>query len=461
MAVQKTKKIFICSSCGNESVKWYGQCPACKEWNTFVEYEPEAETKNAKGWSAGKISPEVPPERLDMISTDDEIRFATGFSELDRVLGGGAVKGSLVLIGGEPGVGKSTLMLQICRSLSQCAGKVLYASGEESKRQLKLRADRLEVSSGNILILAETRLEAIFDTVEKEQPDVLVVDSIQTVYKSSLSAAPGNVTQIRDCTMSLLQLAKSSGIVVFIVGHVNKDGELAGPKIMEHMVDCVLYFEGERQNAYRVLRAAKNRFGSTNEVGIFEMGQKGLSEVVNPSEAMLSGRPEGAPGSCVTCTMEGTRPILAEIQSLVAKSVYGNPRRMASGVDYNRAMLLLAVLEKRAGLPIGAADAYINVIGGLRIDEPASDLAIAVSIASSCRDKAVRSDTAVFGEVGLTGELRRVNALEQRLNEVARLNIRRVVCPEAGGLPLKTPEGLEIITVRNLREAIGACLEQE
>lgn len=458
MAPNKPKTVYFCTECGNESAKWYGKCPFCGAWDGLREAEQPREAASSKkgGWSTGRISPENPPQPLDCIDTSEEIRFKTGFSELDRVLGGGAVKGSLVLFGGEPGIGKSTLLLQICQRLGS-EGKVLYASGEESKRQLKLRAERLGVSGKNILIMSETKLEAVLSAVEQQSPDILMIDSIQTIYKAGLSAAPGNAAQIRECTMTLLQLAKSTGIVVFIVGHVNKEGEIAGPKIMEHMVDCVLYFEGERQNSYRVLRGAKNRFGSTNEVGIFEMGGHGLVEVPNPSAALLSGRPENVPGTCITCTAEGSRPILAEIQALVSPTVFGNPRRMASGIDYNRAVLLLAVLEKRAGLYVNNADTYINVVGGLRIDEPAADLATVIAVASSFRDRPVKPGTVVFGEVGLTGELRRVSALEQRLSESARLNIRRCVCP--GPLPAHVPEGMEIITVSNVRQAIEACLE--
>jgi len=458
MAQSKQKTFFYCTQCGNESAKWYGKCPFCGSWDSLREAPKQEETAAVKknGWSTGRMTPDNPPESLDAINTDEEIRFKTGFAELDRVLGGGAVKGSLVLFGGEPGIGKSTLLLQICQRLGS-EGKVLYASGEESKRQLKLRAERLGVNGKNILIMSETKLEAVLSAVEKESPDILMIDSIQTIYKAGLAAAPGNAAQIRDCTMTLLQLAKTTGTIVFIVGHVNKEGEIAGPKIMEHMVDCVLYFEGERQNSYRVLRGVKNRYGSTNEVGIFEMGGRGLVEVANPSAALLSGRPENVPGTCITCTIEGSRPILAEIQALVSPTVFGNPRRMSSGIDYNRTVLLLAVLEKRAGLYVNNADTYINVIGGLRIDEPAADLATIIAVASSFRDRPVKSGTVVFGEVGLTGELRRVSSLEQRLSESARLNIKRCVCPH--GLPLNAPCNIEVITVSNVREAIEACLE--
>lgn len=455
MARQRMTTAYVCDNCGYDSPKWYGKCPSCGNWDTLkeIKIEPEA----AAAGAAGRAAPVDKPEALDTLSTEDELRFHTGYGELDRVLGGGAVKGSLVLIGGEPGIGKSTLMLQICRSLSQ-AGRVLYASGEESKRQIKLRAERLGVNDGNILIMAETKLEAVLAACDAEKPAVCVVDSIQTIYKTGLSTAPGNVTQIKECAMALLRMAKDTGTIVFVVGHVNKDGEIAGPKILEHMVDCVLYFEGEQQNAYRILRAAKNRFGSTNEIGVFEMNAGGLAEVENPSAALLSGRPAGVPGTCITAVMEGTRPILAEVQALVSPSVFGNPRRMASGIDYNRAALLLAVLEKRAGMLISNQDAYINVVGGLRIDEPAADLATVIALASSFTDKPVIGDTVVFGEVGLAGELRRVTMLEQRIAEAARMKITRCVCPFAGETRCHVPDGIEVVRIRSVREAIAACL---
>jgi DNA repair protein RadA/Sms len=454
---QKSKIAYVCENCGYDSVKWYGKCPSCGTWDSLKEFRVEDEQRKDVRYTAATGNNRS--ERLDKISTEDEIRFKTGFNELDRVLGGGAVKGSLVLIGGEPGIGKSTLMLQICESLSKKC-KILYASGEESKRQIKLRAERLGVNGEKILIVSETNLEAVIEETDRENPDILIVDSIQTIYKSNLAAAPGNIAQIKECTMALLRLAKDSGIIVFIVGHVNKEGEIAGPKILEHMVDCVLYFEGEKQNAYRILRAAKNRFGSTNEIGVFEMGEKGLAEVANPSEAMLAGRPADVPGTCVTATIEGTRPILAEVQALVSKSVFGNPRRMSSGIDYNRAVLLLAVLEKRAGLFVGNCDAYINVIGGMKIVEPAADLATVIALASSYREKPVLEDTVVLGEVGLTGELRRVTALEQRLLEAARMNIKRCICPLYGKPPKNIPGGIEIIKVKDIREAINAALAE-
>lgn len=452
---QKQKVSYVCENCGYDSIRWYGQCPSCKSWDSLKEFRDAPEPASPQGVF---FSGRKPAKSIDDIDTADELRFGTGFSELDRVLGGGAVRGSIVLIGGEPGIGKSTLMLQICHSLSGC-GTVLYASGEESQRQIKLRGDRLGVRGKNISVLAETNLDLILDTAAEMKPAFLIVDSVQTVYRPGVSAAPGNVAQIKECTMALLRLAKDTGTVVFVVGHVNKDGEIAGPKILEHMVDCVLYFEGEKQNAYRILRAAKNRFGSTNEIGVFEMKEKGLAEIVNPSEAMLAGRPAGVPGTCITAVMEGTRPILAEIQALVAKSAFGNPRRMASGVDYNRAVLLLAVLETRAGLLLGGSDAYVNVIGGLKIDEPAADLATVIALASSFRDKPVLPDTLAIGEVGLTGELRRVNAIEQRMAEAARMKLGRCICPYYGTAGIRVPDGLEVIRVKSIPEALAAALD--
>lgn len=455
MAQQRMKTAYVCDQCGYDSAKWYGKCPSCGSWDTMKEIKVEPDQPFAA--AGGRMLPSDTPEPLDTLTTADALRFPTGFAELDRVLGGGAVKGSLVLIGGEPGIGKSTLMLQICRALAQ-TGKVLYASGEESKRQIKLRAERLGVQDSNVLVMAETKLEAVLSACETIHPAVCVVDSIQTIYKTTVTAAPGNITQIKECAMALLRMAKHTGTIVFVVGHVNKDGEIAGPKILEHMVDCVLYFEGEQQNAYRILRAAKNRFGSTNEIGVFEMNSNGLAEVANPSAALLSGRPAQVPGSCITAVMEGTRPILAEVQALVSPSVFGNPRRMASGIDYNRAALLLAVLEKRAGLMISNQDAYINVVGGLRIDEPAADLATILALASSFRDRPIQANTVAFGEVGLAGELRRVAMPDLRLAEAARMKITRCICPKAGEGTIPTVDGMEIIHVRSVREAIEAAL---
>lgn len=454
----KAKTLFYCTQCGNETPKWAGQCPACRAWNTLVEQPVEAKRKAASP-SAGRQAPLgiSRPKPIADVETTHELRFETGMSELDRVLGGGAVKGSLVLVGGAPGIGKSTLMLQICDNLCRFA-KVLYVSGEESERQIKLRAERLRVTGEGLYLLSETNLENVLESVNQLQPDVLIVDSIQTLYNGDLTTAPGSVGQVKDCTMALMQLAKGQGITVFVIGHVNKEGSIAGPKVLEHMVDCVLYFEGEQQMAYRILRAAKNRFGATNEIGVFEMVDSGLSEVPNPSEMLLSGRPEDTPGTCVTCVMEGVRPVLAEVQALLTPTSFNMPRRASNGFDFNRAMLLLAVLEKRGGLLVGSCDAYINVIGGLNLDEPAADLAMVMALASSFRDKPVPSDLVAIGEVGLTGELRAVNGLGQRLSEVRRIGFTKCLIPARNSGKLTEPEGLQLIRVKNIREALAAIL---
>ena len=459
----KAKTLFYCTDCGNETPKWMGRCPACGAWNTMEERpaeKPAAKSRKtgyavARGSDTGVALNR--PRAMADVETTDELRFQTGMGELDRVLGGGAVKGSLVLVGGAPGIGKSTLMLQICDSLCRFA-KVLYVSGEESERQIKLRAERLNVRGEGLYLLAETNLENLVDAVHAMRPDVLIVDSIQTMYNGDVSASPGSVSQVKECTMTLMQLAKGEGITVFVIGHVNKEGSIAGAKVLEHMVDCVLYFEGERHMAYRILRAAKNRFGATNEIGVFEMEDCGLSEVPNPSEALLSGRPADAPGTCVTCVMEGVRPVLAEIQALVVPSSLGNPRRVSNGIDYNRAALLLAVLEKRGGLLLSNCDAYMNVIGGLDLEEPAADLAAILAMASSFRDKPVPHDLTAIGEVGLTGELRAVSALGQRLAEVRRLGFTKCLVPKRIQGKLTVPEGLELIRVANIREALAALL---
>lgn len=453
----KPKTLFYCTECGNETPKWAGKCPACGAWNTIVE-QPQAARAAGKGASrpagGGSVRRARPVTELE---ADAEIRFSTGMGELDRVLGGGAVKGSLVLVGGAPGIGKSTLMLQICESLCR-ENKVLYVSGEESEHQLKLRAKRLDVQSERLFVISETSLGDLLESVAAEAPDVLIVDSIQTLYNDALESPAGSVSQVKDCTMALMQLAKGQGITVFVIGHVNKEGSIAGPKVLEHMVDCVLYFEGEQSMSYRILRAAKNRFGSTNEIGVFEMADNGLREVPNPSETMLSGRPLDTPGTCVTCVMEGTRPILAEIQALVAQSGYGNSRRNSNGIDYNRAMLLLAVLEKRGGMSVAGCDAYINVVGGLQLDETAADLATLLAVASSWKDVAISSDLAAVGEVGLSGEVRSVNQLGHRLSEISRLGFRRCIIPAHVKGEVPKPKGLELISVKNVREAIAAAL---
>ena len=451
----KAKTVFYCTACGNETPKWQGRCPACGAWNTMEEH---VEKPIAAG--KGRTSPignARKAQRLSEVDSGAEIRFSTGMGELDRVLGGGAVSGSLVLVGGAPGIGKSTLLLQICNSL--CAGrKVLYVSGEESERQLKLRAQRLGVAPDNLFILSETRLSDIMESVEELQPDILIVDSIQTLYNEENDSSPGSVSQVKDCTMTMMQISKTQGITVFVVGHINKDGAIAGPKVLEHMVDCVLYFEGDPNTSYRLLRAAKNRFGSTNEIGVFEMMDSGLTEVPNPSQMLLAGRPEGAPGTCVACVMEGTRPVLAEVQALVAKTTFNVPRRTADGFEFNRAALLLAVAEKRGGMKLNVFDAYINVIGGLRLDEPGADLPVILAVASSYRDTPIADDVVAIGEVGLTGEIRSVSNMNQRLQEVARLGFRKCVIPKGGSEKLEIPNDLSVFRVRNIREAIEIVL---
>lgn len=451
----KTKTVFYCTECGNETPKWQGRCPACGAWNTLQEHvEKPSHAGKAKSAPVG-LSRQ--PQSIREVDCDAEIRFSTGMGELDRVLGGGTVAGSLVLVGGAPGIGKSTLLLQICNSL--CAGrKVLYISGEESERQLKLRAQRLGVSPDGLYILSETRMSDLLETTERMQPDILIVDSIQTLFVDENESSPGSVSQVKDCTMTLMQLSKSQGITVFVVGHINKDGNIAGPKVLEHMVDCVLYFEGDPNTSYRLLRAAKNRFGSTNEIGVFEMADSGLIEVPNPSQMLLEGRPEGASGTCVACVMEGTRPVLAEVQALVTKTTFNVPRRAADGFDFNRAVLLMAVAEKRAGMKLNVFDAYINVIGGLRLEEPGADLPVILAVASSYRDQPIADDLVAIGEVGLTGEIRSVSHMNQRLAEAARLGFRKCIIPRNGAEKVDIPDGMTVYRVRNLREAIETAL---
>ena len=447
----KTKTVYFCTNCGNESPKWQGRCTACGAWNTMEEHI-EKPTAVGKAKSAPVGQSRV-PQRLSQVDTGDEIRFSTGMGELDRVLGGGAVAGSLVLVGGAPGIGKSTLLLQICNRL--CDGRtVLYISGEESERQLKLRAQRLGVTPEQLYILSETRLSDVMEAVETIKPDILIADSIQTLYNELNESSPGSVSQVKDCTMSMMQLSKSQGITVFVVGHINKDGAIAGPKVLEHMVDCVLYFEGDPNSSYRMLRAAKNRFGSTNEIGVFEMADTGLIEVPNPSQMLLEGRPEGASGTCVACVMEGTRPVLAEVQALVTKTTFNVPRRAADGFDFNRAVLLMAVSEKRGGMKLSAFDAYINVIGGLRLEEPGADLPVVLAVASSYREHPIADNLVAIGEVGLTGEIRSVSHMNQRLGEVARLGFKKCIIPKNGADKLEIPKELTVYTVRNIREAI-------
>lgn len=451
----KAKTLFYCTQCGNEMPKWQGRCPACGEWNTVVEQPAQSKSSTVKrGPSVGLAAK---ARKLNEIEISDELRFLTGMNELDRVLGGGAVKGSLVLIGGAPGIGKSTLMLQICNELcKKCS--VLYASGEESPRQIKLRADRLGVAGEGLYLLSETDLEDIIESVHEIKPDILIIDSIQTLSVGNSDTTPGSISQVKQCTTALMNLAKTEDVTVFVIGHINKEGSIAGPKVLEHMVDCVLYFEGDQHMAFRILRAAKNRFGATNEIGVFEMLDAGLREIPNPSEMLLASRPEDAPGNCVTCVMEGNRPVLAEIQALVTPSSYSNPRRTSNGVDFGRAMLLLAVLEKRGGLLLGSCDAYVNVIGGLYVDEPAADLATVLALASSFRDRPLPYDLAAIGEIGLTGELRSVNSVNQRLSEIHRLGFRKVIVPSSiMGKAVKI-DGLQMIPVKNIREALAAIL---
>ena len=447
----KAKTLFYCTECGNESPKWAGRCSVCGAWNSIVE-QPEEKKAAGKGRLLAKVRT-VKAESITDLSSGEEIRFSTGMGELDRVLGGGAVKGSLVLVGGAPGIGKSTLMLQICKKLGE-QFRVLYVSGEESVHQLKLRAKRLHVESKNLYVLSETNLGDVLECVNEEQPEVLIVDSIQTLYNEELNSPAGSVGQVKDCTMKLMQLAKEGSITVFVIGHVNKDGFIAGPKVLEHMVDCVLYFEGEQHMSYRILRAAKNRFGATNEIGVFEMLDCGLREVENPSEMLLSGRPEDAPGSCVTCVMEGARPVLAEVQALLAPTHANYPRRTCNGLDSNRASMLLAVLEKRGRLRMSQCDAFFNIIGGLTLDEPAADLATLVAIASSYLDKPVPAKLAAIGEVGLSGEVRSVSHVPQRLSEVHRLGFDKCIVPAQQGDMLRAPDGLQLIPVKNIGQVL-------
>ena len=449
----KSKTVFLCSNCGNETPKWAGRCPACGQWNTLEEYTP---TPAAKTAAVSSVRRTAVAKRLSEVTTDETLRFTTGMSELDRVLGGGAVKGSLVLVSGAPGIGKSTLLLQICEHILR-EQTVLYVSGEESEQQLKLRAQRLGVQGDSLFLLCETNLDEILAAAERLKPDLLITDSVQTLFSEDKPASPGSVTQVRDCTMRLMQYCKSSGVTVFLVGHINKEGAIAGPKVLEHMVDCVLYFEGESHTSYRLLRAAKNRFGSTNEIGVFEMRDDGLCQVPNPSEMLLAGRPLNTPGTCVACVMEGTRPVLAEVQALVSPTTLSVPRRTGNGLDYNRTAMLLAVLEKRGGLRLSNADVYWNVVGGLRLDEPAADLAVVIAAASAAQDKPVSDTLAAVGEVGLTGEIRAVGQLSQRLSEIRRLGFTQCVVPR-NVKELHAPEGLELLRVRNVREAIAVAL---
>ena len=451
----KAKTLYICNECGYESPKWYGCCPSCGEWNTMEE---EIRTASEQK-SARNAVKSVSALRIDEIDVDDEIRFKTGMQELDRVLGGGIVKGSLVLLSGDPGIGKSTILLQICEYLGKNL-RILYVSGEESARQIKLRAKRLGVSTENLFIMTQTDVESIVEYIKADKPDLVIVDSIQTMSISEISSSPGSITQVRESTNLFMHCAKGLGIPTILVGHVNKDGNIAGPKVLEHIVDCVLYFEGERHLSYRILRAVKNRFGSTNEIGVFEMLDKGLVEVINPSLMLISGKPKNTAGTCIACVMEGSRPILAEVQGLVASTNYGNARRMSTGFDYNRMSMLLAVLEKRAGYFFSNCDAYINIVGGLRLDEPATDLSVALALISSLKDTPIRDDTLAIGEIGLGGELRAVSFCEQRVKEAERLGFSRCIIPKHN---LKTLSdgfkgNIEIVGASNVNEAFNASV---
>ena len=453
----KTKVKFICQSCGYESPKWMGKCPGCGEWNKMTEeiLKPASPHKAVFAHSSQTLQK---PSPITSIETTQEPRIFTNSKEFNRVLGSGIVKGSLVLIGGDPGIGKSTLLLQISSQLAENGNDVLYISGEESVKQTKLRADRLGVKASKLFVLSETDLSFISRAIEETNPAFVVVDSIQTVFHSELSSAPGSVSQVRESTAELMRIAKTKGIAIFIVGHVTKEGSIAGPRILEHMVDTVLYFEGERHHTYRILRAVKNRFGSTNEMGIFEMKEEGLEEVLNPSEIFLEERSKGAAGSTVVASMEGTRPVLVEIQALISPTSFGNPRRMATGIDHNRVPLLMAVLEKRVGLLLQNQDAYLKVAGGVKLDEPAIDLAIAVSIASSFKDAPPKPTDVIIGEVGLTGEVRRVSRIEQRVTEAAKLGFKRAIIPEANIGGWNPPVDIEIIGVKNVAEALHKTL---
>lgn len=454
--------VFFCKSCGFESGKWLGQCPGCREWNTFAE-APTVKPGKSRGLGqsvrgsgiAGITGAGNDAVRLEEIDLAHQPRMDAGSAELNRVLGGGIVPGSLILVGGDPGIGKSTLLLQTCRQLAAAGRKVLYISGEESLAQIRMRADRIGQFTGNLSFYCETDLDIIEEKLTLWKPEVVIIDSIQTMYREEVSAVPGSVSQVRESTSVLLRLAKGLGIAVFIVGHVTKEGTVAGPRVLEHMVDTVLYFEGDRMAVYRILRAVKNRFGSTNEIGVFEMGEQGLMEVPNPSEYMLNGRPEGASGSVVTCTMEGTRPILSEVQALVCRTSFGMPRRTAAGTDFNRVNLLMAVLEKRLGLALGQCDAYINIAGGMKISEPSIDLAIVAAILSSYQDKIIDPHTMVFGEVGLSGEVRAVSMVQQRVDEAVKLGFTTCILPRVNLAKLRKPEGIRLIGIAGVAELLG------
>ncbi|MFI3207567.1 MAG: DNA repair protein RadA [Eubacteriales bacterium] len=448
----KAKSVFFCQNCGHEENKWLGQCPMCKEWNTFVEEKFSG--KLAKGDHRDSRSKMQEVVSLSKVETDKEERTTTHIHELDRVLGGGIVQGSLILVGGDPGIGKSTLLLQVCQKIAGAHKKVLYISGEESLKQIKLRANRMGEFSEDLLLFCETNLGIIKSVIENQQPEIVIIDSIQTMYNEEVSSAPGSVSQVRESTNVFMQLAKGLGISIFLVGHVTKEGTVAGPRVLEHMVDTVLYFEGDRHASYRILRGVKNRFGSTNEIGVFQMQNTGLAEVENPSEFMLSGKPENASGSVVACSMEGTRPILLEVQALVSQSNFGMPRRTAAGTDYNRVNLLMAVLEKRVGIQLGNCDAYINIAGGIKMNEPAIDLGIVLAIVSSYKNRPIDESVIVFGEVGLSGEVRAVNMPEQRVAEASKLGFKTCIMPEVSMKGIGKTKEIKVIGVKNIREAI-------
>ena len=454
MAKGKTT-VFFCQSCGYESSKWMGQCPGCREWNTFVEETVDKKAEKILSSDHGKTHK---PVSLNSVVMEQEERIQTGVQEFDRVLGGGIVPGSLVLVGGDPGIGKSTLLLQICQILSQMKRSTLYISGEESLQQIKIRADRIGQFTDSLHLLCETNLNTIRAMIEREKPQIVIIDSIQTMYSEDITSAPGSVSQVREATSAFMQIAKGVGITIFIVGHVTKEGVVAGPRVLEHMVDTVLYFEGDRHATYRILRSVKNRFGSTNEIGVFEMGSNGLKQVLNPSEYMLSGKPEGASGSIVTCSLEGTRPILLEVQALVCRSNFGIPRRTAAGADMNRLNLLMAVLEKRNGMPMGNCDAYVNIAGGIRMTEPALDLGIVLALVSSFKDISISEKTICFGEVGLSGEVRAVNMAQQRVQEAKKLGFETCILPKVCLKNMGKTEGIQLIGVSDVREAIQAIL---
>lgn len=446
-----TKTLFYCKECGNESSKWLGQCPVCHEWNTFVEAEVTKSSQKVE-----KALMERKPSHLSEIQMEEEKRISTHMEEMDRVLGGGIVRGSLVLVGGDPGIGKSTLLLQTCHRLCADDLSLLYISGEESLQQIRMRADRIGEFNDHLALLAETNLEIIDGVIRKEKPDIVIIDSIQTMYSDGVDSAPGSVSQVRESTATLMKLAKGLGVTVFVVGHVTKEGTVAGPRVLEHMVDTVLYFEGDCHASYRILRAVKNRFGSTDEIGVFEMQQDGLREVLNPSEYMLEGKPEEASGSVVACSVEGTRPILVEVQALVCRSNFGMPRRTASGCDYNRVNLLMAVLEKRLGFHLSEYDAYVNIAGGMKMNEPAIDLGIALAIVSSMKDQVISDRVICFGEIGLSGEVRSVQMAEQRVNEAKKLGFERVILPASNLKALKNTKGIDLVGVSNIAEAVKA-----